>query len=298
MPKRTICISRHAHLSLSSGSLVIKLLDEGDIVSIPMEDIWAVILENGASTITSAAMEALMDSGAAVMTCGQNGEPNGLCVPLCSNSRCPEVVESQLAMQRPLEKRLWQKIVVAKLGNQAHVLEILGKDAGPVRECESQVRSGDVTGRESVGAAAYFKALIPEGTRRDGPYSAPLDYGYGVLRAGLARETVTAGLLASHGIHHSSSLNPFNLVDDLIEPFRPVVDMIVLTLDLGGELTHAKKIELARVFEYAVLMGDRKTSVQEAISEEVGTLKRAIAAKNANELTVPALLELEKCALE
>lgn len=140
--------------------------------------------------------------------------------------------------------------------------------------------------------------LCYEIQRRDGPYSAPLDYGYGVLRAGLARETVTAGLLASHGIHHSSSLNPFNLVDDLIEPFRPVVDLIVLTLDLGGELTHAKKIELARVFEYAVLMGDRKTSVQEAISEEVGTLKRAIAAKNANELTVPALLELEKCALE
>ena len=156
------------------------------------------------------------------------------------------------------------------------VLDLLGLDGSAVKGLVKEVLSGDTTNRESVAASAYFRRLLPRGTRRAGPYTPALDYGYTVLRAGIGRTAVSGGWLVSRGIHHSNNLNAFNLVDDLIEPFRPVVDLLVVQEELGGELTPSVKKKLASIFEVLVRTRIGEVPVQTAIEEELDTLKSAV----------------------
>lgn len=226
MAKRTICIQSASKLSVKSSQLYIS--SSKGSCSIPLEDVWVVILETHQAQVSTAALSELVDAGIGVMLCGLNHMPNGLLLPLGAHSRHAAIVEDQLAISKPLAKRLWQQIVRVKILNQAAVLDEIGESSERVVQFAANVLSGDTTNRESAAAAAYFKLLIKEGNRRQGPYEAPLDYGYAILRAGIAREAVSGGWLVSRGIHHHNNLNAFNLVDDLIEPFRPVVDLMVI----------------------------------------------------------------------
>lgn len=203
MPRRTVCIQNPATLSVRNSALVVS---QGDREArIPLEDIWVVILETHSAQITSAALSSLIDAGVGVMTCGSNHMPNGLALPMGAHSRHAAIVEHQLAISKPLRKQLWCCIVMQKISNQANVLDFLGKDGRPIRQHAAKVLSDDSSGREAVAAAAYFKSLLPSGTRREGPYSAALDYGYSVLRAGIGRTAVSGGWLVSRGLHHQFS---------------------------------------------------------------------------------------------
>lgn len=179
-----------------------------------------------------------------------------------------------------------------KIENQARVLELQGQESASLRQHIRNVQSGDKTNRESVAASAYFKSLIDRGTRREGPFSAPLDYGYAVLRAGIGREAVAHGWLVSRGIHHESSLNAFNLVDDLIEPFRPAVDLLVCEKQLTGDLTSESKAQLASIFEVVVDVDGKKVSIQHAIELELNSLKAAVIGGDASLLKLPKIVPL------
>lgn len=297
MPKRTVCIQKPALLTVEHSSLAV--CQEGRLVgSVPLEDIWVVILETHQARITTSALSLLVDAGVGVMLCGRDHMPNGLLLPLGSHSRHAAIVENQLAMSKPLRKRLWQRIVKAKIANQAAVLDLLGLDGLALRAMAKDVQSGDVTNRESVAAGAYFRKIIPEGTRRSGPYVPSLDYGYAVLRAGIGRSAVSGGWLVSRGIHHCNELNAFNLVDDLIEPFRPVVDLLVVKDELGGELTASARRDLASVFECMVRTTRGKESVQSAIGLELDSLKEAVLEGDASLLQLPEVIELERLTFE
>ena len=297
MPKRTICIQNRAKLSVRAGSLVVS--QEGRETPVPLEDIWVVILETHQAQITSAALSALADAGIGVMTCGRDHMPNGLALPIGAHSRHAAIVENQLAIPKPLKKQLWRRIVVQKIANQAAALDLLGKDGSAVRRHGGPaVLSDDSSGREAVAAAAYFKLLLPEGTRRDGPYAAALDYGYGVLRAAIGRVAVSGGWLVSRGLHHHSDLNAFNLVDDLIEPFRALVDLLVVANGLKGDLTHESKCALAGIFEYEMHVGREHLGVQAAIEEAFDTLKTAVLENNAERLRLPAPVALRRVRTE
>lgn len=291
MPKRTVCIQNPSRLSVTNCALVINR--EDGKASIPLEDIWVVIVESQSVEVTSFAMSSLAEAGIGVMFCGRDHMPNGLLLPIGAHSRHAAIVEDQLAISKPLQKRLWQRIVVQKIRNQAKVLDLLGIDGSPVEKYVSEVRSGDTTNRESSAAAAFFRTLIPDGTRRNGAFTAQLDYGYGILRAGIGRSAVAGGWLVSRGIHHSSDLNAFNLVDDFIEPFRPLVDLIVFDKRLTGDLSHAMKVELARIFEYQVMMNNRKLASQTAIDEMFGSLRAAVIQGDESKLVLPSIVPLE-----
>ena len=291
MPKRTICIQNPARLSSKSRGLIIEA--DGQKASIPFEDVWVVILETHSAQITTAALSDLCDAGIGVMLCNRSHLPNGLLLPIGAHSRHSAIVENQLAISKPLKKRLWQRIVISKIENQRRVLELLGLDDTPLGTMLASVRSGDTSNRESVAASMYFKQAMPLGGRHGSYYCSALDYGYTVLRAGVARSAVSGGWLVSRGLHHSSTLNAFNLVDDLIEPFRPVVDLLAFTFDLFGELTPAKKQMLARVFECTVLIEGKKYSVQTAIDKEMVSLRDAILGADAGLLRLPELLPIE-----
>ena len=151
MPKRTVCIQNPAKLSVRNSSLMIEQGTE--MASVPLEDIWVVIIETHRAQVTAKALSSIVDAGIGVMTCGTNHMPNGLLLPLGAHSRHAAIVEDQLLVSTSLRKRLWQRIVVAKIRNQASVLELTGKDASLVSLHAAKVLSG-------IQYLAFSKILI------------------------------------------------------------------------------------------------------------------------------------------
>lgn len=264
----------------------------------PLEEIWVVIVESHQTTLTTACMSALNDAGIGLMICGKDHMPNGLLLPLGAHSRHAAIVEDQLAMSKPLTKQLWKRIVQAKILNQAAVLAELGLPNDQLLECAASVRSGDVDNREGVAAAAYFKVLLEDGGRRGSQRSSALDYGYGVLRAGIGRAAVGGGWLVSRGIHHHSVYNAFNLVDDLIEPYRPLVDLIVMSYDVLEPLSPQDKALLATVFEHVMRIDGKLCSCEQCIEVMFSSLRTAVLEGDAERLVLPTLEGLQTIALE
>lgn len=292
MPKRTVLINSPAKLSAEHGSL--SVLCEGTRALVPLEDIWVLIIESRQALVTGACLSELCENGIGTMICGRTHMPAGLALPLGAHSRHSAIVENQLLMSKPLKKRLWQRTVKAKISNQAKVLELMGlpDEADALSRYAKAVRSGDPDGREAVAAAAYFRALAPDGGRRESRLTPLLDYGYAVLRAGIARELVSGGWLVSRGIHHESSLNAFNLADDLIEPFRPAIDLLVSKELDGSDLGPASKQSLARAGELVMTIGGEELALQDAMRETIASFGRAVRSDDAGQLALPQLERL------
>ncbi len=296
MAQRTILIQSKAHLCIKNGLLMVTLDDRS--ATIPLEDIWVVIIESHLVTLTVACMSQLNDAGIGVMICGRDHMPNGLMLPLGAHSRHARIVEDQLAMTLPFKKQLWKRIVQTKILNQASVLKEMGISPGPLPSYAKNVLSGDTDNREGAAAAAYFKALITEGTRRSSIQSSALDYGYSILRAGIGRAAVGGGWLVSQGLHHHSVYNAFNLVDDLIEPYRPLVDLIVMSNGITEPLGREDKALLARIFEHVLSIDGRRCGCQQCIETTLTSLRSAVLEKNPKKLLLPELKGLEMITIE
>lgn len=296
MAQRTILIQSKAHLCIKNGLLMVTLDDRS--ATIPLEDIWVVIIESHLVTLTVACMSQLNDAGIGVMICGRDHMPNGLMLPLGAHSRHARIVEDQLAMTLPFKKQLWKRIVQTKILNQASVLKEMGISPGPLPSYAKNVLSGDTDNREGAAAAAYFKALITEGTRRSSIQSSALDYGYSILRAGIGRAAVGGGWLVSQGLHHHSVYNAFNLVDDLIEPYRPLVDLIVMSNGITEPLGREDKALLARIFEHVLTIDGRRCGCQQCIETTLTSLRSAVLEKNPKKLLLPELKGLEMITIE
>lgn len=245
MIKRTLYFGNPAYLSLSNSLLVISRPSDGDlppddqsavIKTIPIEDIGVVILDNRQLTITSCLIAALLDNNVAVVTCDEKSMPAGLLLPLHANTLQSERFKDQLEASLPLKKQLWQQTVEAKIRNQAAVLRsVSGEDARNMLVWAGSVKSGDSDNMEARAAAFYWKNIFPDldffSRDRFGP--APnnlLNYGYAILRAVVARSLVGSGLLPTLGIHHHNRYNAYCLADDVMEPYRPFVDRLVVEL--------------------------------------------------------------------
>lgn len=246
MIKLTLCFSNPAYLSLRNEQLVIKLPQveknedlpdafKADAVkTIPIEDVGVVVLDNKQITVTQGLMEALLDNNCSVITCDKSHLPVGLLLPLCGNTTQNERFRQQLDASLPLKKQLWQQTVLAKIGNQAAVLKNnRGGEIGNMLKWANDVRSGDPDNLEGRAAAYYWKNMFPDVkdfTRdRDGvPPNNLLNYGYAILRAVVARSLVASGLLPTLGIHHHNRYNAYCLADDIMEPYRPYVDELVV----------------------------------------------------------------------
>ena len=296
MAGRTVLIQSKAHLHISHGLLFIKKDNRETVLS--LEEIWVLVIESHRTTVTTACLSKLIDAGIGVMICGSDHMPNGLLLPLGAHSRHAAIVEDQLAMSKPLRKQLWKRIVKRKISNQSAVLKELGIPSKELDEYAKTVLSGDTSNREGAAAGAYFQRLITCGGRRNSAYSSALDYGYSVVRAGIGRAAVGGGWLVSQGIHHHSIYNAFNLVDDLIEPFRPLVDLIVITYDVSEPLSPAHKGLLAKVFEHTMLIDGKRCSCMQCIEVMLSSLRSAVLSKDATLLKLPELNGLEVISME
>jgi CRISPR-associated protein Cas1 len=264
--KRTIEISQESlHLAVELDQL--KLYrhepESGLASTIPCEDIGLVVVDHPQATYSHAALVRLVDFGAAVVICGRNHLPSGLLLPLGNHSEGVARLQEQIHASLPLLKRLWKQIVRAKVRNQAVNLP---KDT-PARvrllALADEVKSGDPTNIEAQAAKVYWGAWLGEnsGFHRDldggDAVNALLNYGYAIVRAGVGRALVSAGLHPALGVHHSNRSNAFCLADDLLEPLRPLVDRRVRELHEAGTtaLNRETKAQLLGLLTATVPVG-------------------------------------------
>jgi CRISP-associated protein Cas1 len=223
------------HLFLSRGFMVVQETEgvRKELGQVPLDDIAAVIANAHGLSYTNNLLVALAERGAPFVLCAANHNAVGMLLPVDGNFQQAKRFDAQLAASLPTIKRLWADIIKAKLTQQASALEAAGMASIPLTALVKKVRSGDPDNIEAQGARRYWNLLFGKEFRRDqgeAGINALLNYGYTVLRASMARAVVAAGLHPTLGLHHSNQSNPMRLVDDLMEPFRPVIDLKVWQL--------------------------------------------------------------------
>lgn len=296
MAWRGLHLSQPCRLALADGQCVVAR-EDGE-TRLALEDIAWIILDTPQATLTTALISACMEAGIALIVTDARHHPSGLVLPFHRHHRQAEVAALQVALGAGLRQLLWQAIARAKIRNQAAVLALCGnpKGAAPLRAMAGRVAPGDPENIEARAARHYWPRLFPDFVRENAAdwRNAMLNYGYAVMRAAVARGLVAAGLLPALGLHHASTLNPFNLADDVLEPFRPIVDALVWRLaDRGqartGELTRAHRQSLAGVLLQPVRFGDERVTALVASEMAAVGLVRAMEAARALVLVLPEI---------
>jgi CRISP-associated protein Cas1 len=225
------------HLQVDRGFMVINRTGKEagfqKIGQVPLDDICAVIANAHGLSYTNNLLVALAERGAPFVLCAANHNVVGMLWPIEGNFHQAKRIEHQIHATKPLQKKLWAEIVKAKLFQQAAALDAISVTSAPLRFLAARVKSGDPDNSEAQGARKYWTLLLGSDFRRDQSaqgVNSLLNYGYTVLRAATARAVVAAGLHPSLGMHHSNDTNAMRLVDDLMEPFRPIVDLKVWQL--------------------------------------------------------------------
>lgn len=291
---RSVMISRPARLRREHFSLAIE---QEETAFVPFEDIAIIVLDHRQITITHPVLSACGEYSIGLYATGTNHQPSGVFLPFLPHSRTTRMMRKQLGIARPVAKQAWASIVRRKIENQAACLYLCGR-AGKDRldSYARRVRSGDPDNLEAQAAAFYFAQLYGSNFHRSDVrwINAALDYGYAVLRGAIARGLVAHGLHPTVGLFHDSEQNAFNLADDLIEPFRPLVDLHVAQHAdvIEGGLSPADKRALVALLNVDLAMPQGKMSVLSAVKYAVESLVR-IYEEQARELDLPVLIGLK-----
>jgi len=267
MIKQTLYFGNPAYLSIKNKQLNIRYNSEnGEVVKVrPVEDIGVVLLDHGQITITHNTIKALQNNKVVLISCDDKHMPASIMLPLVGHSEQTERYRFQIEATQPLKKNLWQQTVIKKIQNQAIVLKKGGKSFSKLDYLAGKVQSGDPNNIEGQAAAYYWRTLF-DGFVRD-RYGEPpnnlLNYGYAILRAMIARSLVSSGLLPNLGIHHRNKYNPFCLADDIMEPYRPFIDLLVFEMfeneGLASFLDKEGKAKLLSLATIDALFGRRKS---------------------------------------
>lgn len=293
MIKRTLYFGNPAYLSMRNEQLVVKLpeVETADVSeslkreatrTIPIEDIGLVVIDNKRITITQGLLEKLLDNNVALLTCSSAHMPIGLMLPIVGNTTLTERWRVQMEASLPLKKQLWQQTVQQKIRNQAAVLhEKCGVVVKNMYAWAANVRSGDADNLEGRAAAYYWKNAfnnVKHFTRgQDGDYpNYLLNYGYAILRAIIARALVASGLMVQLGIFHHNKYNAYCLADDVMEPYRPYVDQIVIDMVANSkpteELTQEQKVALLSIPTTEVYIDGHRSPLAVAASTTTASL--------------------------
>jgi CRISPR-associated endonuclease Cas1 len=259
------------HLSRERGFL--KVSEQGtEVGRIPLDEITAVIVHAHGTTCSASLLAELADRGAPVVFCSPNHAPRSVLMPLEGHHAQGARLRAQWQAKAPFMKQAWKQVVVAKIRMQAAALDAHAAAPAPLDMMARQVTSGDSTNLEAQAARYYWPRMLGEDFRRDRDapdINALLNYGYTVLRAATARAIVAAGLHPTIGLHHSNRGNAFALADDLMEPFRPLVDCAVrgLAERNGTEVDSEAKQALARLIALDLPLGDGQSPVSVALGK-------------------------------
>lgn len=300
MTWRSVVISRPAKLRREQFRLAIE---QEQTAFVPFEDIAVIVLNHREITLTHPVLSACGEYGISLFATGDTHHPSGVFLPFLSHSRATRWLRLQLDLPRPVAKQAWAAIIRKKINNQATCLSLLGRDGTDRLDSYARrVRSGDAENLEGQAAAFYFVQLFGKGFHREQARfaNAALDYGYAVLRGTIARGLVAHGLLPTLGLFHASEQNAFNLADDVIEPFRPLVDLFVtrMTPQPDDELHPEDKVALVSLLNVDVGMPRGKMSVLSSIEHTIESLARIYDGGSETLLELPTIIGLEQHRLE
>lgn len=292
MIKRVIEISHRSHCAAKQGQL--QVIQGEQTNSIPIEDMGVLILNSPQSTYSHASLAQCVEQNVNVILCNEKHLPCGMFLPLDCNTLQSKYMALHLGVATPTKKRLWQSIIRAKLRAQARLLEEVNGKGGQLAAMAGRVRSGDPDNYEAQGARYYWKSLYGSEFRRvhrgGRGINGLLNYGYAIIRASLARAIVAVGLHPSFGIHHHNQNNAFCLVDDLIEPIRPLVDRTVYhisrTAPVSDELSPQVKVQILSLLSQRVRM-DKKSNPLMIAFHHYATSLRGVYAKEQTRLQIP-----------
>jgi CRISPR-associated protein Cas1 len=288
MIKRTICIENPCHLKCRNEQFVadyhhVKGYENLPEKTVPIEDIGIVILEHQQITVSQYLLDKLVANNAAVIICNETHHPSGMLLPLESNTIQSERFRAQIEATKPLKKQLWQQTVESKICNQAAVLRKWNIQYNYLTTLAQNIKSGDAGNNEAKAAMYYWSHLFPDAwqffRKRDGPPpNNLLNYGYAILRATMARAITGAGLLPALGIFHRNRYNAYCLADDMMEPYRPFVDMIVRNIidktSAVETLTQELKVQLLKIPTIDVLLGDETSPLMIATQRTAASLAK------------------------
>ncbi len=281
MIKKSILIENKTSITAKNLQLIIK--SEIRESSIPIEDIGFLVLDHQEIYLSLPAMNLLVENNTSVIICAKNHLPNGMFLNLNSHHIQQEVFKNQIEASIPLKKQLWQQTIVEKITNQGILLAKITQNKNSFEFLASKVLSGDTTNMEGVAAGQYWKTFfdtydINFKRERFGDYPNNfLNYGYAILRAATARALSGSGLLNTLGIHHKSKYNAFALADDIMEPFRPLVDEKVFEIMQkydGQELNTKIKAELLQILTRTVYFKDEKSPLMVALQKTASSLQQ------------------------
>ncbi|MFN3585762.1 type II CRISPR-associated endonuclease Cas1 [Phenylobacterium sp.] len=274
--------SEGRHLRVLRGFLIVEEGGGAEVGRVPLDDVHAVIVHAHGVTWSANLVAALAERGSPVVFCAANHSPVAVTLPLVGNHAQNARMRAQWAASKPLAKQLWRRIVMAKIGMQASLLGAQGVAGGAgLAAMATRVRSGDEGNLEAQAARRYWPLLMGSDFRRDREAEGAnslLNYGYAIMRATVARAVVAAGLHPTMGIGHANRGNALALADDLIEPFRPLVDGLVARMALAGEpmlLDPATKRRFARLIAFDLTVDGQASPVSQAAIRLAQSLARA-----------------------
>lgn len=288
---RVVMIENEVSIRIKLDNLIIRK-GEKDLW-VPIDDISVLIIDNMKITMTTRMLCSLASHNVGVIFCNQEHLPIGFYSSYDNHSRISKVIHYQMEASEEYYDTLWQSIIRAKIQNQRRVLELLDKSTQAIellnQFCD-EVTIGDITNREAHAAKVYFNALMGCSFSRgneDILLNSGLDYGYSVVRSYLAKLCVGYGLNSQLGIHHRNEYNRFNLVDDLIEPFRPFIDYFAYSLLEHEEYFKGEhRRQLVNLLNHKLIYKQKKMFLCNALEEYVSNIAAEIAGKE-NKLCFP-----------
>ena len=296
MAFRNVYLQKDVHLKIKNEQLLVEETNEE--ITIPLEDLNSVCIESLRTVISTYTLKKFIEHDVIVYICDEKHLPTGVLIGTNNYSRQLKNIKMQIEMSKPLTKRIWQDIIKVKILNQARCLKELNiKEYQKLEEMIIGITSGDKNNVEAKAASIYFKLIFGKDFNRDLEcvQNAALNYGYAIIRGMIARTLVMYGFEPSIGIFHHSQLNNFNLADDFIECFRPVVDLYVLTkVNLKDDkLTSENKKEIFKIINCLVLIDGKKFNIQGAIEYMIKSFSTSMNQKE-NLIKLPELIKLEE----
>lgn len=283
MLKKSILIEKKSSVTCKDLQLLIK--NETREGTVPIEDIGFIIIDNPEVYISITALNLLVENNASIIICNTSHLPNGMFLNLNSHHIQQELFKNQIEASVPLKKQLWQQTVMEKIKNQGLLLQKVTEAKNNFEFLASKVLSGDTSNMEAVAANFYWKSFFEQEFKRErfGDYPNNfLNYGYAILRAAVARALSGSGLLNTLGIHHKSKYNAFALADDIMEPFRPIVDEAVYTIMQHydeQELNTEIKSELLQILTRTVYFKNVTSPLMVALQKTASSLQQCFSGK-------------------
>lgn len=284
MLKKTLFITKKYSITTKHNQLILK--GEEREASIPIEDIGFLVIENQQTYISIPSLSKLCDNNVSIIFCNNVHMPQSMLLNLDSHHIQQEHFKNQINASEPLKKQLWQQVIKTKITHQANLLDKLGKQTHPLKHYAQKVLSGDTDNREGTAAAYYWKHIFDFEFKRERKGKYPnlfLNYGYIILRAAVARALSGSGLLNTLGIHHHNKYNAFCLADDIMEPFRPLIDAKVIEIMNNyddEELTTEIKSELLKVLTETVYFEDKKSTLMVGLNTVTSSLQKCFSGQS------------------